>query len=177
MPGNLPLSFVILEIIKRTPTWVWAILLALIVLGVLQMRDRLVGRTRLLATPIGLGLFSLSGATAAFGIRPEVIAAWLAGLALAVASNRVLAWPRDASPDGHGRFMVAGSVWPLVLMLAIFGLRYVGAVTLVFHRDWAADPLFSLGMALAYGALSGLFTARALRILGSERGIVSLRIA
>jgi hypothetical protein len=177
MPGNMPLSFVVLEIVKRTPTWVWAILFALIVLGVMQMRDRLVGRTRLMLTPIGLGLYSLAGAASTFGFRPEVVVAWLAGLALAVASNRVLQWPRDARPDGKGNFTVAGSIWPLVLMMAIFMLRYVGTVTLVFHREWAGDPLFSVGMTLAYGTLSGLFTARTLRILASERGTGSLRMA
>ena len=177
MPGNLPLSFIILEIIKRTPMWVWAILATLVVLGALQMRDRLVSRTRLMVAPIGLGAYSLWGATAAFGIRPEVIVAWLAGLAIAIAANRVLRWPHDARPDGRGSFSVPGSVWPLVLMVSIFVLRYIVAVTLVFHREWATDPLFSLGMSLAYGALSGLFTARALRILGSERGTFSLRMA
>jgi hypothetical protein len=173
----MPFGFVILEIIKRTPIWVWALLATLIVLGLIQMRDQVLGRGRLMATPIGLGAFSLSGVASSFGVRPEVIVAWLAGLALAVAANRVLQWPRDARPDGSGRFIVPGSVWPLVLMMAIFTLRYAGAVTLALHRDWAGDASFSLGMSLACGALSGLFTARALRILGSARAIPSLSIA
>jgi hypothetical protein len=177
MPGNMPFSFIILEIIKRTPMWAWAILATLIVLGLIQLRDRLISRTPLLIGATGLGAYSLWGAGSAFGARPEVIMAWLAGLALAVAANRVLQWPRDARPDGSGRFAVPGSVWPLVLMMTIFALRYVGTVTLVFHRDWATDSLFSLGMSLAYGTLSGLFAARALRILGSERGAASLRLA
>ena len=173
----MSLSLVILEIIKRTPMWVWSILAALIVVGLINLRERIYSRARLVATPIALGAYSLWGATAAFGLRPEVIAAWLAGLALAVAANRVLQWPRNARPDGKGSFTVPGSVWPLVLMLAIFSLRYVDTVTLVFHHDWARDAQFSLGMTLAYGTLSGLFTARALRILGSGRGTMSLRTA
>ncbi len=170
-------SLVILEIIKRTPIWVWAILAALIGVGLINLRERLYSRTRLVIVPIALGAYSLWGATAAFGVRPEVITAWLAGLALAVAANRMLQWPRNVRPDGKGNFRVPGSVWPLVLMLAIFSLRYVATVTLVLHHDWAADAQFSLGMALAYGTLSGLFTARALRILDSERGTMSLRTA
>jgi hypothetical protein len=177
MPGNLPLSFVILEIVKRTPTWVWAILLALVVLGVLQMRDRLLSRTRLMITPVGLAAYSLLGAASTFGMRPEVIVAWLAGLAVAIAANGLLQWPRDARPDGKGNYSVPGSAWPLVLMMAIFVMRYIGTVTLVFHPDWATDPQFSLGMTLAYGTLSGLFTARAIRILRSDRSGTALRMA
>ena len=173
----MSLSLVILEIIKRTPMWVWSILAALIVVGLINLRERVYSRTRLVIMPIALGAYSLWGATAAFGVRPEVIVAWLAGLALALAANRVLQWPRNVRPDGKGNFAVPGSVWPLVLMLAIFGLRYVGSVTLVFHHDWARDAQFSLGMTLAYGMFSGLFTARALRILGSERSTMSLRTA
>jgi hypothetical protein len=58
-----------------------------------------------------------------------------------------------------------GSVLPLLLMLSIFALRYAVAVTLVFHHEWAADPLFGGALAATYGALSGLFAARAWRIL------------
>ncbi|HMC15731.1 MAG TPA: DUF6622 family protein [Albitalea sp.] len=177
MPSNIPLGFLVLEIIRRTPLWVWAILAALVVLGLTQMRDRLVSRSRLLVTPIGLGLYSLSGAASMFGARPEVIAAWLAGLALAVAANRLLQWPRGARPDGRGNFAVPGSVWPLMLMMAIFGLRYVGSVTLAFQPGWSHDAVFSLGLALSYGTLSGMFTARALRVLGSERAEPALGVA
>jgi hypothetical protein len=177
MTGNIPLGLLVLEILRRTPSWVWAILAALILLGLNQMRDRTISRTRLLLTPIGLGLYSLSGAAAMFGPRPEVIVAWLAGLALAIATNRVLQWPRDARPDGRGNFTVPGSAWPLVLMMAIFALRYVGNVALAFHHDWAGDAAFSLGMALAYGSLSGLFTARAIRVLASAGAAPSLASA
>ena len=56
---------------------------------------------------------------------------------------------------------------PLIAMMGVFSLRYAVAVTLVFHRDWAAHAGFALPMAVVYGALSGLFAARALRILRS----------
>ena len=167
MLSNLPLSTVIVEIVKHTPAYVWAILAALFALGSLQLRDHVVTRARLALAPIGLGVFSLWGATLAFGARPEIVAAWALGSAIALAANRWLQWPRHVRPDGAGRYALRGSPWPLVAMLAVFALRYTIAVTLVFHRDWAGDPLFGTAMALVYGALSGLFAARALRILRS----------
>lgn len=162
---DLALSIVITEIIKHTPGYVWAILGALIVLGAMQLRDHRVTRARLALAPVGLGAFSLWGATMAFGAHGGVIAAWVLGIALAFAANRFLEWPRDVRVDSSGGFALRGSPWPLVAMLGIFMLRYTVAVTLVFHRDWATDTAFSLALALAYGALSGLFAARALRIL------------
>ncbi|HEX7436967.1 MAG TPA: DUF6622 family protein [Caldimonas sp.] len=162
---DLPLSIVITEIIRHTPGYVWALLAALVVLGGLQLRDHRVPRARLALAPVGLGAFSLLGATMAFGAHGGVVGAWVLGMALVFAANRFLRWPRDVRADGSGGFALRGSPWPLVAMLGIFMLRYAVAVTLVFHREWATDTAFSLALALAYGALSGLFAARALRIL------------
>ena len=167
MPSNLPLATVIVEIIRHTPPYVWAILAALVVLGSLQMRDHAVTRARLALAPIGLGAYSLWGATMAFGARPEVVAAWAVGSVLVVVANRWIRWPRALRTDDRGRFAQQGSPWPLVVMLSVFALRYAVAVTLVFHHELARDTAFSLALALTYGALSGLFAARALRILRS----------
>ena len=167
MPSNLPLSTVIVEIISHTPGYVWAILAALVVLGSLQLHDHVITRARLALAPVGMGALSLWGATMAFGARTEVIAAWALGIALALVANRWLQWPRNVRADGTGRFAIGGSPWPLIAMLAVLMIRYAIAVTLVFHHEWARDPFFSFAAALVYGAISGLFAARALRILRS----------
>lgn len=167
MPSNLPLSTVILEIVRHTPGYVWLILAALIVLGTLQWRDHVLTRGRLAIAPLALGGYSLWGATLAFGTRTDVIVAWAIGIVAAFVANRWLRWPRAVAPLGQGRYALRGSPWPMVAMLAVFALRYAVAVTLVFHREWAADPAFSLALAAVYGALSGLFAARALRILNA----------
>lgn len=168
LPPSTPISSVVLAVIGHTPTYVWFILAALVLLGSKQMRPQVVTRARLAIAPIALGALSLWGATAAFGLRAEVLAAWLAGVALAFVANGRLRWPRDARSEGPGRYALEGSVWPLVIMLTVFAMRYSVAVTLAFHREWAHEPLFSLGAALAYGALSGLFAARAVRILRTD---------
>ena len=167
MLADLPLSTVIVEIVRHTPAYVWAILAALVALGAIQLRDHRIPHLRLAIAPIALGAYSLWGATAAFGVHAGVIGAWLGGIALAFAANRRLQWPRRPRPDGAGGFALEGSPWPMVLLLAMFALRYAVAVTLVFHPGWAAEPAFGGGLALAYGMLSGLFAARAVRILGS----------
>jgi hypothetical protein len=123
-------------------------------------------RIRLLIAPLAMAALSLWSATTAFGARPAIVLAWLLGIGAAWLANRALRWPRDIRSDGDV-FVVAGSPWPLALMLAIFALRYAVAVSLVFHPEWRADSLFAVPMSLLYGALSGMFTARAVRILTS----------
>ena len=167
MLSDLSFWTVVAQIIRHTPPYVWAILLALVALGLMQWRDHIVSRARLAIAPIGLGAFSLWGTTMAFGAQPAVVVAWLAGIALAIAANRWLRWPREVQPTADGRFALRASPWPLVAMMTVFSLRYAVAVTLVFHHDWAAHAGFSLPLALVYGVLSGLFAARALRILRS----------
>ena len=164
MPSGLPLGTVVFEILRHTPAYVWAILAALVALGTWQLRAHRVSRARLVVAPIGLAAFSLWGASLAFGLHAGVVAAWLVGMALAFAANRRLRWPQRIEVEGEG-FRLEGSVAPLLLMLGIFALRYAVAVTLVFHHQWAADPLFGAALAATYGALSGLFAARAWRIL------------
>jgi hypothetical protein len=161
------LSFVIVEVLKHTPHWVWAVLAAITLLGLAQLREHRIPRARLLIAPIGLGGYSLWGATSVFGALAAP--AWLAGLALALAANRLLRWPRAIGLADDGRFVLQGSPWPLLLMWAVFGLRYAMAVQLVFEPAWAHATGFAIAAALLYGTLSGLFAARAWRVLQSGR--------
>jgi hypothetical protein len=165
MPPNLQLSRVVVEVVKHTPPYVWAILLALVVVGCLQLRDHAVARRRLTWGSLALAGYSLSGVGLAFGFRAEVIAAWVLGLITLIGANHLLQRPRDIGIDSAGRYALRGSAWPLLTMLTVFALRYAVTVTLVFHRDWAADAAFSGAIAFVYGTLSGFFAARALRIL------------
>jgi hypothetical protein len=167
MRSDLPVTAVIGPILTHTPGYVWAILAALVVLGGLQLRSLRIARTRLLVAPVAMAALSVWGVSSAFGAHAGVVAAWALGMALSLLANRVLRWPREVRAEGDV-FVVPGSPWPLVLMLAIFLLRYAVAVTLVFHPDWRTEPAFAAEVALLYGALSGLFAARSVRILTSR---------
>lgn len=165
--SHLPLSTVIIEILKHTPLWVWGILSAITLLGLHQMRDHEIPRARLLLAPVALGGYSLWGASAVFGI--DAAAAWLAGMALALAINHQLQWPRAVALVDDNRFALKGSPWPLLLMWTIFALRYALAVQLVFQPTLAQQAAWAIGAPLVYGLLSGMFAARAWRVLQSAR--------
>jgi hypothetical protein len=177
MPTDLPFSIVIQQVIAHTPPWVWGILALITYLGLKQVVDHVVTLRRLAIAPVALGALSLSGVTNAFGLHAEVLALWAVGVALAVAANHWLAWPRKVQYESAGRYAVQGSLWPLIGMWSMFAVRYVTTVTLVLHRDWAHGTVFGMVMPLVFGALSGMFLARSLRILRTAPSSSALSLA
>lgn len=159
----------IAQILTHTPAMAWAILAGLVVLGLLQTRDLVVSRPRVLMLPVAMSALSLHGTLKAFAAAAGgllVLPAWATGFALGWAANRVLRWPGRVQALGHGRWRVSGSWAPLALMLAIFCLRYAVAVALALQPALGTDLGFAAGCALLYGAASGLLAARAHRVLG-----------
>jgi hypothetical protein len=163
-----PLSIVIIEVLKHTPAYVWGILAALIVFGSLQMRDQVMGRTRVLALPIGLGAYSLWGAASTFGVQWQVLAAWALGMSVMLWAARWVQWPRRVEflPERNA-FAVSGSFLPLIAMLAVFAVRYVATVTLILNPQWRSLAAVAIVGGLGYGLLSGVFAMRARTILAS----------
>lgn len=78
--------------------------------------------------------------------------------------------PGKVRADGDGGFALPGSPLPLLLMLAVFALRYAVTVSLVLHPQWRVEAGFALPASVAAGFLAGLFAARARRILGTSSG-------
>lgn len=166
----------ITQVLQHTPVWVWALLAGLIALGLRQSQDHVVSRTRLLIQPLALGLMSIFGAASTFGGQAVTVAGWLAGAALGVALNRLLGLPRQVQALADGRWAIGGSWAPMALLMGIFWLRYVIAVALAIAPGLAGQPLFAAAASALYGAATGLFAARAWRVL-QQRAPAALRMA
>jgi hypothetical protein len=173
-----PVSSLIIEVLKHTPAYVWAILAALVVLGSLQLRGQEMSRARVLLLPVGLGGYSLWGAASAFGVQWQVLAAWAIGMGFMLWLARRVSWPRKVEflPDRNA-FAVGGSVVPLLAMLAVFAVRYVATVTLVLHPQWRSLASVAIVGGLGYGLLSGVFAMRARTILAAAGPALRLRAA
>jgi hypothetical protein len=158
----------ILQILQRTPPWVFGLFLALLVLGAMQSRPRDIGRARVVLMPAIFLPLSLWGIWSAFGPEVFAFAAWLAGVGGAVSINRYARAPRQVSYAPETRlFHVAGSWTPLAMMMAIFFARYAIAVAMAMQPSLNSMPIFAAAVGVAYGLMSGSFLARALRILGA----------
>ena len=157
----------VIQVIKGTPVWVWAILVVLVVLGVTQLRQRVVSRYSVLIAPVA---FLFVGLLAA-GRGPIGFSAWALTL-LAAAALTFFVWQPtagaryDASND---RLHLPGSVIPMILMLAIFLLNYVINVVLAINPALRGELAWQVGPAVVLGALSGLFIGRAATLFRMNR--------
>ena len=156
----------ILQILLHTPLWVWALLAALLALGLSQRRDRRVRRVQLLALPLSLLALGLWSMAPGFVAQPVAAVLWLS--AIAAATLLGLRLPRPAAARwlaDEARLFLPGSWLPLVLIVTIFSLRYAAGVGQGLHPEWRAMASVQWPLALVFGALSGIFLGRALGLL------------
>ena len=154
-----------LDIVRRTPPWVWLLLAGLIALGLSQWRARRASLARVTVLPIAMVTFSLLGLIGDFaqnGTLATALGSWLAGFVLAGLLLSRLNTPSGTRYESSSaRFDLPGSPWPLVLILAIFLLKYAVGIELAMQPQAAGQTNFVLGVAGVYGVLSGVFATRA----------------
>jgi hypothetical protein len=164
----------VIEILRHTPGWVWALLAALLALGLSQLRTRRVPRRRLFVLPAVLLTLGLSATATSFRPAAPALAAWALALAAGVVLGRRLPPPAGARWDADGRALhLPGSAWPLVVILAVFVLRYAAGVALALQPAWRAAPAVALPLAAAYGAIAGLLLGRALALRPSPAATIA----
>ncbi len=151
----------LLDILSHTPRWVFAVFLLLLALGYQQSRDRTASRTRLLFLPAAMLALSLAGVASSFGGTWLSLLAWVLGLATTALPGLRPALAAANRPTSSEPVFVPGSWWPLVLMLAIFGLRYVTGYAQARKLDMTLQPWFIGAISLSLGLISGAFLARA----------------
>jgi len=151
----------LLQILRATPAYVWVLFAALVGLGLFQARERRIGRLRAGVVPLAFVVLSLVGVVTAFGPHLGSVAAWGAGMALALAAGpRLAPRPRATREPGGAVLHVAGSWWPLLLIVALFLVKYTAGVQLAMHPAAATDAVFADGFSFAYGVFGGLFASR-----------------
>jgi len=160
----------LLEILRRTPPWVWLALAGLLALGASRLRAQRVSRPRLLLLPLVLCALGLWSTASNFAPAGAALAVWAAAFAAGLLLGWRLPLPAGLRWDAARRqLQLPGSVLPLLLILTIFTLRYTGTVSLVLHPDWRASAAVALPMATAYGAIAGTLLGRVLGLLRATR--------
>lgn len=155
----------LIRILQGTPVWVWGLLALLVILGLSQSMPRRVSARRIAIVPAIMLALSLGGVLSTFGAQPLALAAWTAGVGLAIALGLDAVAPRGARyARESARFELPGSWLPMALILALFCIKYGVGVGPAFTPALAANTPFEAGVAFAYGAFSGLFAARAIAL-------------
>ena len=167
-PVSLILDFakeehLLIEILNRTPPWVFVLFFILIALGYFQSKDRTVSRRRVSVLPVIMIALSFYGVFSAFGVAPAGLVFWVLGVALAVGVGVKLATPQGVTFFSETQsFFIPGSWFPMVFMMAIFFTKYAVGVTLARQLPIAGELAFVASVSLCYGLLSGVFLARAM---------------
>ncbi len=156
------------RIAQNTPVWVWGLLAALVALGLSQARARQASLWRVSLLPAAMLSLSVLGAMGDFGrtgLLAPTLAAWTASAAAVLLALRHRAPARGSGYDAASRRLhLPGSWLPLLLILAIFCLKYAVGIELALRPQASQDAAFALPVCAVYGALSGLFAARALAL-------------
>ena len=166
----------LLTILSHTPTFVWILLVALIGLGVRQMRPRRLGLGRVAVVPLLVIALSLANIVLG-GARPGVaLAIWALAFGLVAYGGGGLFAVRGARLlPGGAEVEVPGSRVPLVLILSLFVTKYVAAVMIAMQPVLAGDLLYVATTSALSGACSAVFYARARSLRSLPRpGLVAL---
>lgn len=148
--------------LQHVPTWVFGLLALLIALGVWQSRPQQPTLHRSRVLPTVMLLLSLAGVVSAYGLHALPLLAWAAGVATSLAVLHGRAPARGAQFDlSRQQFSVPGSWVPLVLMMTIFALKFVGGALQARAPQLAQALPVVLSASLAYGLVSGVFLGRA----------------
>lgn len=160
----------IIEILKRTPPWVFVLFFVLLAYGYSQSKSRTVSRSGIAVLLVVMIVLSLFGLLSAFGVAPVGLVSWGIGVGVSVWLGSVLAVPRGVTYSIEAQsFFVPGSWLPLSLMMAIFFIKYAVGVTLARQLPVANTLIFSSLVSISYGFLSGLFLSRALAVWGVKK--------
>ena len=155
----------LMQVILHTPKWVFAVFALLIWLGAKQMLTHNVGLNRVTLMPVIMGALSLYGVISVFGDAVGALLGWAVAVAAMLALLLQRPLPATTRYDAAARrFHLAGSPVPLMLMMGIFLTKYLVAIALAMHPELKLQPTFAVLLPMLYGAFTGVFAARAVRL-------------
>ena len=150
----------LMAILQHTPVWVYVLFVALLGLGWMQSRDRVVPYFKAYVLPCMMVVFSMYGVASAFGMGIGVIA-WSIGMMIVMALGiRIKTFYNAIYIEERNAFAIKGSWLWLALMMVIFWLKFAVGVVLARELKFVSEPWFILGISLCYGLLSGIFLVR-----------------
>jgi hypothetical protein len=155
----------LIQILAHTPIYVWAILAFLVHRGMVASRDREVAMRKLCIIPLVMLALSLQDIAAKFGLDGIALAAWIAGVAVAVPPLLLFGADRVAAGAAPGTVRVRGSWAPLALMMAVFCTKYTASVLLAAFPQAHQNALVAGVVCALFGLFNGVFLGRLARDL------------
>ena len=161
----------LIQILSHTPLHVWAILAFLVHRGMVAARDREVEMRKLCIIPVVMLVLSLQDISARFGLDGIALAAWAAGMAIALPLVLVCGADRIAAGSAPGTVRVRGSWMPLAMMMAVFFTRYAASVMLAVFPQAQQNALAAGLVCTLFGLFNGVFVGRLARDLWTHANL------
>ena len=159
-----------LQIISHTPIWVFILFFVLVVVGLLQLKDRNISFNKLIFLPISMVCLSFYGVFSAFGFDIKSSLFWLSGLIIAVLLNILFKLPRNCKYDKIEKtFFIEGSIIPFILIMAIFFIKYFMGVVVSQQLAILNELIFICSISFIFGVLSGFFLGRIFVLIKKKR--------
>ncbi len=149
-------------IITYTPPWVFGLLVGLVLLGLMQVRQRQVAVKWVFIAPVCLLIMGLTGTLMDLGVSLFSLGPWLLAAAAVSLARRHHSQPIPFDP-ASGKLTLPGSWVPLLVILLIFSLRYLLGMLKGLQWPHLHNPQFITSLSAALGACSGYFLADILR--------------
>jgi hypothetical protein len=151
----------IVEIIARTPWWVWLLFLFLLWIGVRALRPAVTPFWRLAILPAVFLAWGLQGLLTRYPIGAFSLGVWLAAVAIGIAFGLLLVARIQLRADrAHGLVWLPGGATTLVLILSVFAARYTFGVLQGMTPAIISDPRFLVADVGVAGLVSGIFLGR-----------------
>lgn len=161
----------LVDILRGTPAWVYALFAYLLWMGGRRLRTRVRSVQSTWVAPLLFVAWGLSGLAGRGGSLSSTLACWIAGAAAGVAIGYRIE-PAPSVDRAARTVLQPGSVIPLLRNLAIFGAHYLLHVAAVINpgaasRLLAGDVVVS-GLGAGYFVGWGLSFARAWRVASAR---------
>jgi hypothetical protein len=164
----------ILDILRATPVWVFALFAYLMWMGLARLRTRVRSMRSLWIAPALFVAWGLSGLLGRAGPLAPTLACWIAGAVAGAAIGRRIE-PMPSVDRASGTVRQAGSAIPLLRNLALFGTHYLLHVAAAFVPSSAAR-LMSWDIAVS-GLGAGYFIGWAVLVAQVRRVAPSSSVA
>jgi len=153
------------QILAGTPLWVFALFALLLWLGGRQLVAHDIALRRATILPFAMTALSIYGLLSVFSHQPVAVLGWAVAALMTGIAVLQRALPDSTRYDPAARRVhLAGTAVPLAMMMGIFFTKYVVAVQIAMHPPLTGDRVFALCVGALYGAFSGMFAARGLRL-------------
>jgi hypothetical protein len=151
-----------ISIIRATPSWVWILLIYLIIRGLEARHTSIMPLWRLFVIPTALTLWGLASLFELFGPTVASMAAWAVAAAVGVAIGMKSTRPASVRANREkGLVAVRGSSFLLSLVLAAFAAKYSLDYLLATAPGLTSSSLFIMFEAGVLGLAAGLPIGRA----------------